>query len=174
MIPDPVSKLQASNTRTHARRQQLHAKHALKCFAGSGPRFAAQGEDLGAEGRGMVALFPPSQPLVASCSRRWMAAGARGARGVRAHGRVGAACSSPTATVTIPGPSTAAATARANAPGTSRAIPRSARRTVSPPLRPKAHSPTPRAFDCSAVCWIQAASSSPHASTVLASLPHLC
>lgn len=88
---------------------------------------------------------PPSQPLVASCSRRWMATGARGAPGAPARGRVVAACSSPTATATTPGPSTAAGTARGSAPATSRVTPTSARRTVS---HLAAH-PLPSPFLCS-------------------------
>lgn len=94
----------------------------------------------------MVALFPPWQLLVASCSRQLMEAGVHGAHGVRAHGRAVVACSSPTATAIIPGHSTAAATARASAPVTSRATPTSARRMVSSLLFPKARSPAPRAF----------------------------
>ena len=86
----------------------------------------------------MVALFPPSQPLVASCSRRWMAAGARGARGVRAHGRVGAACSSPTATVTIPGPAQTALSPRRTPIFIASSPPIIARRQCD-------HAPSPRA-----------------------------
>lgn len=67
-MPEPVSKLQASSTRTRAHQQKLHAKHALKCFAGSGPRSVARGEDLGAEGGGWLHFFHPgsfSWPLAA-------------------------------------------------------------------------------------------------------------
>ena len=81
------------------------------------------------------------QLLVASCSRRWTAAGARGALGAPARGRAAAACSSPIATATAPSPSTAAATARASAPGTSPATPTSARRTVSPAWRSRSSAP---------------------------------
>uniref|UniRef100_G1MRA5 ADAM metallopeptidase with thrombospondin type 1 motif 8 n=1 Tax=Meleagris gallopavo TaxID=9103 RepID=G1MRA5_MELGA len=95
---------------------------------------------------GCAGMEPACHRMHCSPSRRLMAAGVHGAHGVRAHGRAVVACSSPTATAIIPGHSTAAATARASAPVTSRATPTSARRMVSSLLFPKARSPTPRAF----------------------------
>lgn len=106
-----------------------------KSFSGSGlgadfslaPALSSPWE--GAAGAGQAQRWI-QQLLLASCSRRWTAVGAPGARGARARGAVEEASSSRTATATAPGPGTAAPTARARGPSTSPATPRSARPMV--------------------------------------------